>query len=348
MIKVFLKIILTTSLLVIVTAGSWAQDENCLSKLDGSQTLLNTGLFEEIPSLLEDCMDLYDEEDKKKAYRLIILAQYMNDDIESAEATMLSLLTEFPDFHPSVQDLTEFQFIFNSFSVNRSMDLGFSIGPSWTSGRIIEPYSPFQDKFTYRAAGPGLFIAASIDVPVNSLVSINSEPGFILPWYEIRYENAINGIYSIEQSETNSLIQLPVYAKFTFLESKVQPYAKAGFMFGFLTGAKTQSKIERLDPATGQIIDATESIQRDHKEFRNQFYYFLGGGIGCKVNFHKYYIFTEVDYHISLNKTLKKGTNRYDQKNLWTQGWIDSDFGLSNISIRVGIARSIYKIKKIR
>ena len=89
-------------------------------------------------------------------------------------------------------------------------------------------------------------------------------------------------------------------------------------------------------------------MRRDHQEFRNSLYYFLGGGIGVRINLKKSYIFTEVDYHISLNKTLKKGTDRYDQTNLWTHAWIDSDFGLMNTSIRVGIARSIYTIKKIR
>jgi hypothetical protein len=250
---------------------------------------------------------------------------------------MYFLLKEFPDFKPVAIDLVEFQYIFNSFSVRRTLDLGVSIGPAWTSGRIIEPFSPFSDKFTYRANGPGLFVAAYIDIPVNTLLSINTEPGYLLAKYEIHYEDAINGIYNIEQSETNSLIQLPVYAKVTFLESKMQLYAKAGFMLGYMTGAKTQSN-----------INTQPSIQRDHMDYRNRLYYFLGGGVGIKINFKRTYFFTEVDYHVSLNKTLKEGTNRYDQTNLWTQGWIDSDFGLNSLSIRVGMAWSIYTIKKIR
>ena len=115
-----------------------------------------------------------------------------------------------------------------------------------------------------------------------------------------------------------------------------------------MTGSKTESKIERLDPATGNIVYTKPGTQRDHIEFRNRLYYFLGGGAGLKLNFKKAYLFTEIDYHVSLNKTFKKGTNRYDQNNLWAQAWVDSDFGLNNISIRVGMAWSIYTIKKIR
>jgi hypothetical protein len=342
-----LKFILTTSFLVIVTAVSLAQDQDCLTKLDGAETLFNTGLFEEVPALLENCMELYSETDKQKAYRLIILAHYLNDDIAAAEESMYFLLKEFPDFQPVASDLVDFQYIFNSFNVRRSLDLGFSMGPAWTSGRIIEPFSPFSDKFSYRANGTGFFAAAYMDIPVNEVFSINTEPGYLLAKYEIRYENAINGIYKIEQSETNSLIQLPVYAKVTFLDTKIQLYAKAGFMLGYLTGAKTQSNIQKINPVTGDL-SPQPSIQRDHIEYRNRLYYFLGGGAGLKINFKKTYIFTEVDYHVSLNKTLKEGTNRYDQTNVWTQGWIDSDFGLNNLSVRVGMAWSIYTIKKIR
>jgi hypothetical protein len=345
MTKHLFKFVLAISLSVIVTAVSRAQDQDCLSKLDGAETLFNTGLFEEVPTLLEDCMELYEEADKKKAYRLIILSHYMNDNIAAAEENMYFLLKEFPDYKPVANELVDFQYIYNSFNVRRSLDLGISMGPAWTSGRIIEPFSPFSDPFTYRANGPGIFAAAYIDIPVSPLISINTEPGYLLAKYEIRYENTINGIYNIEQSETNSLLQLPVYAKVTFLESQVQPYAKAGFMLSYMTGAKTQSRIESVGSTTGQIEN---TIQRDHMEFRNTLYYCLGGGAGVKLNFKKSYLFTELDYQLSLNKTLKKGTNRYNQQNLWTHGWIDSDFGLMHISIRIGMAWSIYTIKKIR
>lgn len=347
MTKGYLKFILTTSLFLSVTAITSAQEQDCLSKLDGAETLFNTGLFEEIPALLEDCMELYSESDKKKAYRLIILAHYMNDNVTAAEESMYFLLKEFPDFHPAASDLVEFEYIFNSFSVRRSLDLGVTIGPAWTSGRIIEPFSPFSDKFTYRASGPGLFAAAYIDIPVSPLFSINTEPGYLLAKYELRYQDAISGTYNIEQSETSSLVQLPVYAKVTFLENTMQLYAKAGFMLGYMTGAKTQSNTSKWDPISN-AFSTPPSVQRDHMDYRNSLYYFLGGGAGLKINFEKTYIFTEVDYHVSLNKTLKSGTNRYAQTNLWTQGWIDSDFGLINLSVRVGMAWSIYTIKKIR
>jgi hypothetical protein len=348
MTKVFFRFILALFIFPGFTVLTRAQSQDCITKLNGAETLFNNGIFEEVPPMLEDCMDLYSESNKQRAYRLIILAHYMNDDVMAAEEAMYLLLKEFPDYRPAANDLIDFHYVYNSFAVKKSMDLGITLGPAWTSGRIIEPYSPFSGKFAYRPSGPGIFAAAFIDIPLTPLLSLNTEPGYLLAKYEIRYEDQpVGGIYNIEQTETNSLIQLPVYAKATFLENQFQLFAKAGFLLGYLTGSKTQSKMETLDP-DGTINYTTESIQQDHLSFRNSLHYFLGGGIGMKVNFKKSYLFTEADYHISLNKTLKNGTNRYDQPNLWSQGWIDSDFALRTFSVRVGMAWSIYTIKKIR
>jgi hypothetical protein len=347
MTKLLLKIILSATLFFFATFVSRAQSQDCLTKLDGAETLFNNGIFEEVPPLLEDCMDLYSENDKKKAYRLIILAYYMNDDIPAAEESMYLLLKEFPDYKPAANDLVDFQYIYNSFEVRKSLDVGITLGPAWTDGRIIQPFSLFSQKFSYRPDGPGFFAAAYLDIPVNEVFSINTEPGYLLARYKIHYENLIDGIVRIDQSETNSLIQLPVYGKVTFLQGQVQLYAKAGFMLGYMTSSKIQSNVERYN-VQGVLDYSSETVRQDHLAFRNSLYYYLGGGAGMKLNFKKTYLFTEVDYHISLNKTLKAGTNRYDQPNLWTYAWIDSDFSLSHISVRVGIARSIYTIKKIR
>ena len=347
MTKLLLKIILSTTLFFIANFVSRAQNQDCLTKLDGAETLFNNGIFEEVPPLLEDCMDLYDEADKKKAYRLIILAYYMNDDIPAAEESMYLLLKEFPDFKPAANDLVDFQYIYNSFEVRKSLDVGITLGPAWTDGRIMQPFSLFSEKFSYRPNGPGFFAAAYLDIPVNEVFSINTEPGYMLAKYKLHYKSPINGIVAIEQSETNSLIQLPVYGKATFLQGKVQLYAKAGFMLGYMASSEIQSSFERYN-AQAVLQYSSEIIRQDHLAFRNRLYYFLGGGAGMKFNFKKTYLFTEVDYHISLNKTLKEGTNRYEQPNMWTYAWIDSDFGLTHISVRVGIAMSIYTIKKIR
>ena len=108
MTKVFPSIIIALFLFPIATTVTWGQSQDCLTKLNGAETLFNNGLFEEVPPMLEDCMDLYSETDRQQAYRLIILANYMNDDVLAAEEYMYLLLKEFPDYKPAVNDLIDY------------------------------------------------------------------------------------------------------------------------------------------------------------------------------------------------------------------------------------------------
>ena len=73
------------------------QEDDCLVRLDVSETLFNSGIFEDIPGLLEECLESYTEENRKQAFRLIVLAYYMNDDVESAENAMQNLLSAYPE-----------------------------------------------------------------------------------------------------------------------------------------------------------------------------------------------------------------------------------------------------------
>ena len=326
----------------------FAQDEDCLERMDNAEILYNSGIFEDIPLLLEECLETFSEENRKIAYRLIILAYYMNDDVESAENTMRELLSAYPEYKPPVGSEADFQFVFESFRVRKIMDIGFIAGPLLTPGVITEPYSPFRDQFSYNSRLPGISAGALINFPVTSFFAISTEPAISQYSFHIQYDNKINGIYSIDQTERNIMLNLPLHARFIFLEDRIHPYVMIGGELGYLLSSETESKLERFDPQTGELLNASESIKRDHSAYRESLNWYIGGGVGLKMDFNKFYLFSEVDYKHPLNKMLDKNTNRYDQINLWSNAWVDSDFRIIHVFVRFGIARRIYSIKKIR
>jgi len=324
------------------------QEDNCLERLDNAEILFYSGIFEDVPLLLEECLETFSEENTKKAYRLIILAYYMNDEVESAEISMRNLLLAYPEYKPPLGDQAEYQFVFESFKVRKIMDIGFMAGPIFTPGSLIEPYSPFQDRFSYVSRLPGISLGAMINIPVNSFISITSEPSVNRYTFHLQYENSVNGIYVIDQTEKNLMLNIPLNVRFTFLHNRFQPYVKFGGQLGYLLSVETESKLERLDPETGEIINPSESIKRDHSSYRERLNYYIGGGLGLRMNFNKFYLFAEADYYHPLNNMLAAGKNRFEQSDLWTEAWVDSDFKIIHVSFRVGIARSLYSIKKIR
>ena len=143
-------------------------------------------------------------------------------------------------------------------------------------------------------------------------------------------------------------MNLPLHVRFTLFKDRYQPYIKLGGVMGKLLSTETESKLERFDPETGEIIKASESIKRDHSEYREEWYWYVGGGLGLRMNFNKFYLFAEASYYHPLDDMLNYGKNRFEQANLWSEAWVDSDFRLIHASFRVGIARSLYSIKKIR
>ena len=110
MTKGFLRL---TSLLTFLFCVSEliGQEADCLERLDNAEILFNSGIFEDIPLLIEDCIEYYSEENTKKAYRLIVLAYYMNDEVESAELAMQYLLSDYPEYKPPLGDQAEYQFV---------------------------------------------------------------------------------------------------------------------------------------------------------------------------------------------------------------------------------------------
>jgi len=338
--------VLSGIILLSVMIRSYAQEDPCTGRLSDAEQLFQLGVFEDVATLLEECLDTYEPAEKQRAYKLIILSRYMNDDITTAEETMHALLKEFPSFVPADDDPVDFQFVYSTFQVKKLCDIGLVLGPELVWGNISEPWSPFSDRFRYNPGFPGYAAGARINFFITKNLFINTQPVFSSYTFNIHYEAPVNGILQLYQKEQHMLIEIPLFVQAEFFKSRITPYIKAGGMIGYLLSSTTQSNIERFDATGDEIIFTTDNNTQDNKEYRNNLNYFVGGGIGMNIDLNKFRIFAELNWHHSINEILKKETNRYDQNTLWTEGWFDSDFRLNKVSLRIGIAKSIYWIKK--
>jgi hypothetical protein len=334
------------ALSLFLSFNTFSQPTNCLQHLSDAESLFQTGIFEDIPDILEECLDSYQPPEKLKAMKLIVLSRYMNDDITGSEETMHILLKEFPLFKPDASDPVDFQFVYNTFRVQRLVDAGIFLGSETAWGIITEPWSPFTDEFNYAPGFPGYSLGAQINYHITKNLVLNSQPALSSYKFRIHYDSPINGILDLKQQEQQTIIELPLNIQAEFLKSRIKPYVKLGGTIGFLMSSNTKSSIERYDPVNDKTIFTSGDIINDNKEYRNKLIFFAGGGIGMNVDFNKYRFFTELNYHQSLTEMLKKGTNRYDQVSLWTEGWYDSDFRINKVSLRVGFVKSFYWIRK--
>ena len=96
---------------------SFSQQQDCVFKLQEAEKLYSQGLIEEIPQLLNPCIESgLSQEDKLQAYKLVILSYLFNDEQVDAEDAMLSFLKRYPEYEISPTDPTEFVYLFESFS----------------------------------------------------------------------------------------------------------------------------------------------------------------------------------------------------------------------------------------
>src|SRR4030042_3264942 len=322
-----------------------SQPTHCLQRLADSESLFQTGIFEDIPDILEDCLRSYEQPEKLRALKLLVLSRYMNDDITGAEETMHQLLKEFPQFKPDINDPVDFQYIFHTFTVKRLISVGIFAGSETAWGIITEPWSPFADEYLYAPGFPGYAVGPQINFHITKNLVINSQPALSSYKFRIHYESPINGILDLKQQEQQMLIELPLNIQFEFLKSRVKPYFKLGGTVGLLMSSHTKSNIERYDPVNNEITFTSGDIRNDNTEFRNNLFFFAGGGIGMNIELNKSRFFVEINYCQSLNEMLKKDAKRYDQSSLWTEGWFDSDFRINKASLRAGFVKSFYLIR---
>jgi hypothetical protein len=339
------RILLCMSLISGMTR-SYAQTEECLNRLNQAEELFQLGIFEDVSVLLEECLGSYEPADKKRAYKLIVIARYMNDEVTAAEETMHAMLKEFPSFKPDNNDPVDFQLVYNTFQVKKLFDLGIVLGPEMAWGIISEFWSPFDDRYKYLPAGPGYNAGAQINYYITSYLTINSQPAISSYSYGIRYNSPINSVLQLNHKEHHFSFEIPLYAQMEFFKTRIKPYIKLGGMAGVLLSSTTKSNVERYDPMNNEIIFTSEENEKNNKQFRNDMNYFVGGGIGMNLELNNYRLFAELDYHQTVNKIMKRGSNRFEQNSLWTEGWFDPDFRLQKLSFRIGIMKSIYLVRK--
>ena len=126
---------------------SFAQQEDCAFKLQEAQQLYAAGRIENVPDMLQACIERgFTQEDRLQAFKLIILCQIYDDELDKAHEGMLAFLGRYPEYTLSTTDPDEFRFIFEQYRTRPILDVWAFAGINRTHGLISQPFSPFNLK----------------------------------------------------------------------------------------------------------------------------------------------------------------------------------------------------------
>jgi len=328
---------------------SFSQQEDCVFKLQEAEKLYSQGLIEEIPALLNPCIESgLAKEDKLQAYKLIILSYLFDDNQVDAENAMLDFLKRYPEYEITPTDPKEFIYLFESFSNIALYSFGISGGINFTNISLREQYGTYnynQSRQEYNPSGSGF----QVGININRYIADNLEFVFELKYKQNKFESLkyIPDLDDIEFnkitfSETQTRIEMPLSVTYDFEYGKWKPFLRVGGSVGYLTNVYSQITREYIDGNTGNTDVKSPDIKI--LDYRNQlnFWGIVGGGI--KYRIPRGYIILDVRYNIGLqnqanidNRIIK------DSEQIWKYHYIDDNFILNNGSVSFGYVYLLYK-----
>lgn len=325
---------------------SRSEAQDCTSKLQYAQQLFDAGQIEEIPSILDSCIQngfLPDE--KQKAYRLLIQVYLFDYDRSKADSLMLIFLKNYPTYKIQSADPAEFSELFNLYKVSPSWGFGLTIGNNLPLINVAEHYSTANlNKLDskYSPSGVNFVGGFLVDKYIRPNFWISGE----LKYSSLKFKNIENvntGKETITYKEKTNWIDIPVMLNYSFGEKKLIPYLFAGGEFGYLLSATSEiRRVINSDVPYPEIVRPFTTIANT----RNRISLWGIGGIGAHYNIQGGYLTLRAGFSYSIFSYVKPEFRYSDIGQIQYYHYIDDNFEINNLFFNICYSRLFYHIKK--
>jgi hypothetical protein len=316
--------------------------EDCSTVLSKAQKQYDAGVIEQIPKMLQPCIESgFTREEKTQAYKLIIMSYLFDNNTKMSESAMLDFLKKYPEYEIQPADQAEFIQLFNTYRTLPISSVGIIMG---TNSSNIVTSSWFNDPKTernYSSSGFSYQLGFSFRRYLLNKFDINIEAFYVQSSYQLSYVDTVASGFTVGYSETQSRIEVPltlIYTPYAF--GKFTTFARGGVNFGYLMNAKATytGQPENSKPYT----DPESSILDRRTRF--QIMAVLGAGICYKIKHSD--IFLEMRYNLGLKNQVN---TRYDLNDLSSQTkyfYTDNAFKINYLCFSVGFNYKFYKPEK--
>jgi len=312
--------------------------EDCSIKLAEAQRLYRQGLIEDIPQLLQPCIESgFTRVQRNAAHKILILAYLFDGNQYNAENTMIEFLKKNPEYEVMPDDPVEFISLFETFRTLSVFSFGLSLGPNLTNPRIIEPYSQGDINHTEsrNVTGVGYQAGLSMNRYIARRVFLNLGINIIHNSYKF-IEEQTQTVTSQDPVTTTSLkesldrYEVPLSIGYEFEHRNFNSFVRAG------------ASISKIFRAAG--LPETDAIQAEENmtDSKEDILYMCHAGAGIKYKIPRGYLVFDVRYHYGLNNIVIPET-RYD---LELKGHVEDDFTLHEMTFSFGYFFSFYQPRK--
>ena len=242
--------------ILLVSNLGWAQT-NCSDQLRLAQRRYDSGLLDDIPSILEPCLDRgFTKEEKTNAYKMLIQTYLFSDLPEKADAMMLRFLREFPEYSILANDHSEFINLYNTYRTSPIMKIELALGGNLSMPWVKE-YFGLEDLNNSNAKYSSNFGGFMELNYINKLFGdFDGSFGISASFLRIGYYNQPYDHTTINATYNSLYLGLPLALRYNKRLAGIDFFAKVGFepAYQLLSSINyTREILGEADPLTGSV-----------------------------------------------------------------------------------------------
>jgi len=350
------------SLIVIFHSCLFAQNKNqatCEEQFELIKEYYEQGRIENLngtnlEKIIDNrCINTLEKNKKEELFSLLVNANlYLNENEEAVE-WMEKLLKNNPEYRIKSDDSNEFKEIYKKMRTSPIFIAGVKLGGNLTSITLLKSFS--LDNIPNKDASYNLKanfqVGANFGIPIIKNIDLMAEINLALRSYS--YQNTILNYAQTSLDETQTVINIPVYAKI-FLGKKYnyykpfKPFIIAGASANLLL--TSSASVSRNDKRINATTLASDNVSVtgptiSTTAIRNPLQISILAGIGLEYKRGRGNFIFDLKYEYGIFNTVIPEKRYTSTELLYKYGHLDNDFILSAFSFTVGYLYPLYNPK---
>ncbi|GAA5026284.1 hypothetical protein GCM10011506_11660 [Marivirga lumbricoides] len=325
------------------------EDNACVLNLERANEMYREGKIDLIIDQLLPCLNgtRLNKENKVRAYRLLVITQLYFNERDAAADYMVELLKLEPEYEINENlDPTEFIQLYNRFRTYPILLVGLHAGGNYSFPTVHRNFSLDNTSTSLGSYTPemGYSVGISLEIPFFNKWSVLTNINYLYNKFE--YDKKQYNYSEVIYLEEQSWMEIPVEIKYYINEGDFRLYAQAGASVQYLLDASASiTRLDSLNEELGNQTVAGPSVNM--KDHRMPFNLSAKGAIGFtwKGVIGNGYLLGSISYTYGLNDVNNPKERYSNSELLYDYNYVDNDFSMNNLSIKVGYALPIYKPK---
>ncbi|MGB3180946.1 MAG: outer membrane beta-barrel protein [Cyclobacteriaceae bacterium] len=321
----------------------------CEQKLREAQLTYEKGRIDEVPALLEDCLESgFTKEQQIAAYKLLVLNYLYYNEKKKAEEAMTFFLKLNPEYKAQEGiDPPEFINLYNTFRTRPVFLYSPRAGVNVPYIEETVRYSVDNDNIYDGAYTPsvGFQVGMVIEIPIRR---VSIEPGIFYTVTKYSFSDQLLNYADIKFDETQASVNVPLVARYKFGKGRVKPFVGIGGGLRYLISA--DASIVRNDSVDTELTNReVPRSDYDMSQQRNSLGFYAIGSLGTTIKSNRNTGSWNIDLqiHYSFTDVVNSQNRTADPTLMYSYGYIDNDFKMHAVLLNIAYSIPVYKPKII-